>query len=184
MTYSPSSNRAPERIIGIDPGLDRTGWAVLEKAPCADPVLHASGLIHTAAGLPLPLRLERLYNELKAVITEHKPAGAAIEEMFFTKRSASASASVQARGVILLAAQTCGLDITGYDPSTVKKNVSGSGRAEKPQMQRMVRLALKLDKELSPDDVSDAAALALCHLRMSAFSKLVRQGLEKAAIKS
>ena len=182
MKSSPSSKK-PNRVIGIDPGLDRTGWAVLEKAPCAEPVLAASGLIHTASGLPLPERLEQLFNELKSAITRHCPEEAAIEEMFFTKRSPSASASVQARGVILLAAQVCGLEIRGYDPRTVKKNVSCSGAAGKAQMQKMVRFALKLDRELKPDDVSDAAALALCHLRMSAFGKLVRQGLEKTALR-
>ncbi|HOX22625.1 MAG TPA: crossover junction endodeoxyribonuclease RuvC [Elusimicrobiales bacterium] len=153
---------------------------MLEKGRCAEPALKASGLIHTPAGLPLPQRLEQIFKELSAVIKEHAPSGAAIEEMFFTKRSTSAAASVQARGVILLAAQTCGLEICGYDPRTVKKNVAGSGSAEKPQMQRMVRLALRLEKELTPDDVSDAAALALCHLRMNAFNRLVEHNLDKA----
>ncbi|NLO91716.1 MAG: crossover junction endodeoxyribonuclease RuvC [Elusimicrobia bacterium] len=176
--------KKPDRVIGIDPGLDRTGWAVLEKHACADPVLASCGLIHTASGLPLPRRLELLFNELTAVIKEHAPESAAIEEMFFMKRSASASASVQARGVILLAAQTCGIEVCGYDPRTVKKNVSGSGAAEKPQMQRMVRLALRLEKELQPDDVSDAAALALCHLRMNAFKNLVQKGLAGTALRA
>lgn len=152
------------KILGIDPGLDRTGWAVLNTGP-AGLILEACGLIHTAPEDALPKRLDIIYNEVKKVASTFAPQAAAMEEMFFMKRAAAVSYTIQTRGVIMLALHQCGLHITSYQPSRVKMTICGSGTADKKQMQRMVQLTLKLKEQLRPDDVADAAAIAICHIK-------------------
>ena len=137
--------------MGIDPGLDRTGWAVVQDNGAAGPALVACGLIHTAANTPLPQRLCEIYEEVKKVAQEFKPDQAAMEEMFFLKRALTMSHTIQTRGVIMLALH----------------------QAE--QMQRMVQLTLKLQKQLSPDDVADAAAIALCHIKCAPLMAQIAQ---------
>lgn len=151
-------------VLGIDPGMHETGWAVLDGAPTS-PRLVASGVIRTAAGVPLPQRLKAIHAALGAVLAEHKPESCAIEEMFFTHRARTISATLQARGVALLAVAQCGSAVVEYNPKTVKLSLTGSGRAEKAQMQTVVSKALGLADKLRPNDVADAAAIALCHLR-------------------
>lgn len=157
------------KILGIDPGLDRTGWAVLESVPPASPRLVASGLIHTDKGLHLPRRLALIFDELTAVITGHSPDEVAIEEVFFSKRADTQANTTHARGVILLACEKLSRTPVGYNPKVIKKTVSGNGRAEKPQMQRMVQMLLALDAPPTPDDVADAMAAAICHARIGPF---------------
>jgi len=159
------------RTLGIDPGLDRTGWAVLEKNGPAAPVLAASGLIHTPKNTPLEKRLVSIYDALCSVIAEHKPGEAAIEEVFFSKRADTQANTTHARGVILLACEKNALPISAYNPKTIKKTISGSGTAEKKQMQRVVQITLNLAAIPEPDDVADAMAAALCHLRLAPFAK-------------
>ena len=170
------------KILGIDPGLDRTGWAVLEKNGAAPPGLLVSGLIHTPKNTPLEKRLVSIFDELSAVIKAHGPDEAAIEEVFFSKRADTQANTTHARGVILLACEKGGLPISAYNPKTIKKTVSGSGSAEKKQMQRVVQLTLKLDAIPEPDDVADAMAAALCHLRLAPFARAVALAKTKAGI--
>jgi crossover junction endodeoxyribonuclease RuvC len=155
------------RVLGIDPGLDRTGWAVLTNGGPAGFVLEAAGLIHTAAGDALPKRLDTIYREILKITAEFRPQEAAMEEMFFMKRAMTVSYTIQTRGVILLALHQQGLAVSSYQPKRVKLSVCGSGAADKKQMQRMVQLTLKLQDPLCPDDVADAAAIAVCHLKTS-----------------
>jgi crossover junction endodeoxyribonuclease RuvC len=164
------------RILGIDPGLDRTGWAVLEKDGAAPPRLLASGLIHTPAAHRLEKRLSAIYAELSAVLKARAPAEAAIEEVFFSKRADTQANTTHARGVILLACDQAGVPISAYNPKTIKKTISGSGSAEKRQMQR----TLNLPAPLEPDDVADAAAAGLCHLRLAPFAKALAAAKERA----
>jgi crossover junction endodeoxyribonuclease RuvC len=152
------------KILGIDPGMHETGWAVLDGAP-ASPRLVASGVIRTAPGIPLPLRLKAIHAELGAVLAEHRPESCAMEEMFFTTIAHTIRATLQARGVALLAVAQSGSSVVEYNPKTVKLSLTGSGRAEKAQMQTVVQKALGLADKLRPNDVADAAAIALCHLR-------------------
>lgn len=152
------------RVLGIDPGLDRTGWAVVENGTVGL-FLRAAGLIHTDANLSLPKRLEQIYKEVSSVIKEQQPDDAALEAMFFLKRASTMSATIQTRGVILLAMSQGGLNISSYPAKRVKLTLTGSGSADKKQMQRMVQLTLKLKEVLKPDDVADAAAIAICHLK-------------------
>lgn len=152
------------RILGVDPGMHETGWAVLDGA-AASPRLVASGVIRTQPGVPLPERLKAIHAELAAVLREHAPEACAIEEMFFTTVATTVRATLQARGVALLAVAQSGKSVHEYNPKTVKLALTGSGRAEKAQMQTVVQKALGLADKLRPNDVADAAAIALCHLR-------------------
>lgn len=152
------------RVLGVDPGLHETGWAVIDGAS-ASPRLVASGVIRTLPGVLLPLRLKAIHAELEAVIKEHAPDACAIEEMFFTTIAVTVRATLQARGVALLAFAQAGHAVHEYNPKTVKLALTGSGRAEKAQMQTVVMKALGLAERLRPNDVADAAAIALCHMR-------------------
>jgi crossover junction endodeoxyribonuclease RuvC len=152
------------RVLGVDPGLHETGWAVIDGAS-ASPRLVASGVIRTLPGTMLPLRLKAIHAELEAVISEHAPDACAMEEMFFTTIAVTVRATLQARGVALLALAQAGHPVHEYNPKTVKLALTGSGRAEKAQMQTVVMKALGLAERLRPNDVADAAAIALCHMR-------------------
>jgi len=152
------------RVLGVDPGLHETGWAVLDGAS-ASPRLVASGVIRTAPNTMLPLRLKAIHAELESVIKEHAPDSCAMEEMFFTTIAVTVRATLQARGVALLALAQAGHPVHEYNPKTVKLALTGSGRAEKAQMQAVVQKALGLADKLRPNDVADAAAIALCHMR-------------------
>jgi crossover junction endodeoxyribonuclease RuvC len=155
------------KVLGIDPGLSETGWAVLN----AEGRLAASGLIKTEAGLPLPQRLRALHQELSEIIGRHAPDEIAVEEMFFMKAAVAVRATLQARGVILLAAAQAGKTVSPYNPRTVKLALTGNGDAPKAQMQKMLQRALNLPDILRPDDVADAAAIAVCHVRSTRFKK-------------
>jgi len=144
--------------------MHETGWAVLDGAS-ASPRLVASGVIRTAPGVPLPQRLKAIHAELSAVLAAHAPEACAMEEMFFTTIATTVRATLQARGVALLAVAQAGRAVHEYNPKTVKLALTGSGRAEKAQMQSVVQKALGLADKLRPNDVADAAAIALCHLR-------------------
>lgn len=162
------------RIMGIDPGVSETGWAVVEGGRgSGSGRLLASGLVRTFPRDPLPTRLLQIHEALREVLREHKPDGAAVEEMFFMKAAHTIRATLQARGVVLLAAAQAGVPVREYNPREVKSALTGSGAAAKPQMQRMVQAALSLPKPLSPDDVADAAAIALCHMRSSRLKNFV-----------
>ncbi len=153
------------RVLGIDPGMHETGWAVVDGSAPGAPRLLASGVIRTLPGVPLPERLKAIHAELHAVIVEHGPEGCAVEEMFFVKEAATVRATLQARGVALLAIAQNGHAVHEYNPKTVKSALTGSGSAQKAQIQMMVQKALKLDAPLRPNDVADAAAIAICHIR-------------------
>ncbi len=152
------------RVLGVDPGMHETGWAVLDGAS-ASPRLVASGCIRTPPDVPLPLRLKAIHAELAAVVTEHAPQECAMEEMFFTTVATSVRSTLQARGVAVLALAQAGHAVHEYNPKTVKLTLTGSGAAEKAQMQAVVQKALGLADRLRPNDVADAAAIALCHMR-------------------
>lgn len=158
-----------DSVIGVDPGLSETGWAVLEKGPR----LIASGCIKTSPKTPFPKRLMEIHAGLAEIIAEHRPGSAAIEEMFFVKVAHTIRATLQARGVAMLALAQGRLDPREYNPKQIKIALTGSGAAQKPQMQKMVQAALKLRAPLRPDDVADAAAIALCHLRQGRMKKFV-----------
>ena len=161
------------RVLGIDPGLDRTGWAVVENGPTGA-FLVSAGLIHTDKDLPFQIRLKQTYEEIQKVIQEFKPEVAALEAMFFLKRAMTMSHTIQTRGVIVLAMAQNNLEVFEYPAKRVKLTITGSGAADKKQMQRMVQLTLKLKEVLNPDDVADAAAIAICHLKSAPLQAQIK----------
>lgn len=158
-------------VLGVDPGVSETGWAICDGSAGA-PSLLASGLIKTVPGPALPARLLHISNELAKIIADHRPTAMAVEEMFFIKVAHTIRNTLQARGVVLLAAAKSGVEVCEYNPRTVKLTLTGSGTAEKAQMQAVTQRAFGLAQPLRPDDVADAAAIALCHLRSRRFKKL------------
>ena len=155
-------------ILGIDPGIATTGWGVVEKVEGKrvngkDFVMLDYGCVLTEPNLSLSERLELLYSGIQNVLREHKPAAVAVEELFFTNNAKTVMAVGQARGVILLAAQHFKVPFFEYTPPEVKSALTGYGRADKSQMQRMIQLILALTEMPKPDDAADALAIAYCH---------------------
>ena len=161
---TPAPVRGISKVLGVDPGISETGWAVLESAGAAVRLVDA-GCLKTSPRTPLPERLRLIFRGLKDVIARHAPDEAAVEEMFFLQIAHTVRATLQARGVVLLALAESGLEFREYNPRQVKSALTGSGTAAKAQMQKMTQAALGLAEPLRPDDTADAAAIALCHLR-------------------
>lgn len=151
------------RIIGFDPGLARFGWAVVEPGRTVD-ALVAAGCITTSGRQPDDRRLLSLHHELSALLQRYRPAAVAMEKLFFTKNVSSGLAVGQARGVALLTAAAHRLPIVEFTPTAVKHTVTGDGRADKQQIQRMVKLLLRPSIAPANDDTTDAMAIALCGL--------------------
>ncbi len=162
----------PQVILGIDPGVSETGWAVLCGDGAQDMRLTASGLIKTTPRQELGERLFHIHREIVRLIERHRPQAVAVEEMFFLMAAHTIRATLQARGVVLLAAAQAGCPVSEHNPRAVKAALTGSGSADKAQMQRVVSKALGLRDLLRPDDVADAAAIALCHWRRGRFKRL------------
>ncbi|MCS7274476.1 MAG: crossover junction endodeoxyribonuclease RuvC [Candidatus Bipolaricaulota bacterium] len=148
------------RVLGIDPGLATTGYALLEGARA--PSVIEVGVIRTSAEEPLSERLHTLYSDVRRLIEEYRPDVLAIEELFFSQNRTTAMVVAQARGVVLLAAH--GLTVASYTPLQVKLRIAGYGHAKKPQIQKMIQRWLKLKELPKPDDAADALAVALCYL--------------------
>lgn len=159
------------RVIGIDPGTAITGWGVVEGEG-DDLVLIAHGAITTAAGTPLPQRLQTIYRDLSAIVQQWQPTTSAIEELFFSKNAKTALAVGHGRGAAMLALANADLPISEYKPLEVKQAITGHGGADKLQMQHMVKLLLKLDDIPRPDDAADALAVAICHLHSARLRML------------
>lgn len=150
------------RTLGIDPGTAIMGWGVVDETGGSISLVDF-GALTTPAGMPQPERLLILYDGITALIRQHAPNEAAIEELFFGKNVNTALTVGQARGVALLALTQAGLSIGEYKPLIVKQALTGYGSADKKQMQEMVRITLGLAKIPRPDDAADALAIAICH---------------------
>jgi crossover junction endodeoxyribonuclease RuvC len=160
-------------LIGLDPGLGTTGWGVI--AAEGNRLSHiANGQIRTEPAMQLPRRLALLYDALATVIRAEKPQSAAVEEVLGNSNAQSTLKLGQARGVVLLAATTAGVDIGEYHPSIVKKAVVGTGGAEKRQVQAMVERLLPGVKLAGPD-AADALAVAITHAHHVASSRALRE---------
>ena len=149
-------------ILGIDPGLATIGFGLVIKNGDKYRALEY-GAITTKPKQMIETRLGEIYDAMTELLQRHKPDCMAIEELFFNNNTTTAIDVAMARGVILLAAQKCGVDIYEYTPLEVKSSVVGYGRAEKQQVQYMVRVLLGLKETPKPDDTADALALAICH---------------------
>ncbi len=148
------------RIIGIDPGTGILGFGVID-AKGANTKLVTAGVIRTPAHTPLPERLEEIYNGLTEIIEETKPDVMAIEKLFFAQNITTAMSVSHARGVAMLTGQQAKLRIEEYTPLQIKQTMTGYGRADKKQIQEMVRQQLKLKEVPKPDDCADALAAAI-----------------------
>ena len=151
------------RVLGIDPGTATTGYGVVESAGSS---LHAIefGVVRTESVAPFAERLVDIYRELSEVIRRTKPDAVSIEKLFFNTNVTSAISVGQARGVAALAAAHAGLEVSEFGPLEVKEAVVGYGRADKSQVQEMVRVLLGLDDLPRPDDAADGLAIAICRL--------------------
>lgn len=157
----------PHCVLGVDPGLNRTGYAILERST-RRPILREGGVIRSTASLSLAERIFELGRELRAVIAEFKPQVLAIEQVFATSKfPKTAILMAHARGALLYAAVDAGIPVVHYTPTQVKRLLTGSGHASKEQIQHAIRQELMLDKVLEPNDVADAFAVALCHYHSS-----------------
>lgn len=152
------------RILGIDPGIATIGFGLVE-ADRMKVHMVTYGVITTPAGLPLSKRLYQISNDMESLIDQLKPEVISIEELFFNNNITTGIAVAHGRGVILLAAEKCGVPLYEYTPSQVKMAVVGYGKAEKRQVMDMTRRLLNLKAVPRPDDAADALALALCHAR-------------------
>ncbi len=166
------------RILGIDPGTATTGWAIVEERKGEIKTI-AYGHIATLPQKSTAERLKEIASDLKKIIQKYQPQEASVEDLFYFKNAKTVIKVSQSRGAILLTLEDLGISIAEYTPLQVKQAISGYGRAEKKQVQLMVKNILKLSQVPQPDDTADALAIALCHWQ----SRKMRE-LEKEKINS
>lgn len=150
------------RILGIDPGTGILGFGVIDVQK-GKPLLVDAGVIRTPVKEDDAVRLLTIYEELTDIIAQAKPQVMSVEKLFFARNVTTAMTVSQARGVVLLAAMQAGLEIHEYTPMQIKQAVTGYGKADKKQMQEMVRVLLNLKAIPKPDDAADALAAAITH---------------------
>lgn len=150
------------RILGIDPGYAIMGYGILDMKGNHFEVVAYDSLL-TDAGMPMDQRLKSLYEGLIEIIEKYKPDECGIEELFFNNNQKTAIMVGQARGVAILACANKGIKISEYTPLQIKQSLVGYGRADKKQVQNMVKAILNLDQVPKPDDTADALAAAICH---------------------
>jgi crossover junction endodeoxyribonuclease RuvC len=150
------------RIIGIDPGTGILGFGVIDAESGRTTMVDA-GVIRTRKHQPTPERLKEIYDNLCDLIAQNKPKIMVIEKLFFAQNITTAMSVSEARGVAILAGMKAGLEIIEYTPLQIKQALTGYGRADKKQMQEMVRILLGLKEAPKPDDCADALAAALMH---------------------
>ena len=149
-------------ILGIDPGYAILGYGIIEKTGNRFRPINY-GAVTTPKDMPMDRRLERLYDDLRDIIEEYRPEVASIEQLYFNNNAKTAINVGQARGVAMLACIKGGLEIAEYTPLQIKQALVGYGRAEKKQVQFMVKTMLNLPEVPKPDDTADALAAAICH---------------------
>lgn len=164
------------RILGIDPGIAIVGFGFIDKkGNRLVPVQYGS--IQTEAHTEPSLRLQQVYDALLQLIDKYKPDAMAVEKLYFNRNVTTALTVGQARGVILLAGQQKQLQIGEYTPLQVKQAIVGYGKAEKQQVQEMVRMFLGLSETPKPDDVADALAVAICHAHSETWTEKIKERL-------
>lgn len=160
------------RVLGIDPGIGRTGWAIIEELSGSKFKTQDYGCLETSPKKETEERLVEIYSHILSLIKKYSPDALAIEELFFNNNAKTAFVVGQARGVTLLAGAQNKLSIGVYTPLQVKIAVSGYGKAEKAQVGKMVKTILGLDSVPKPDDTADAMAVGLAHLFSRKINKL------------
>lgn len=150
------------RVLGIDPGTGILGFGVIDCQKGKN-ILVDAGVIRTPVKEDDAVRLQTIYEELCDIIAETKPAEMAVEKLYFAQNVTTAMTVAQARGVAILAGKLAGLEIAEYTPLQIKQAITGYGKADKKQMQEMVRVQLGLKETPKPDDCADALAAAITH---------------------
>lgn len=158
------------RILGIDPGTGILGFGVIDVDLKGRINLVDGGVIRTPAKQADSIRLLTIYEELSEIIETHKPETMSVEKLFFAKNVTTAMTVSQARGVVLLCGEQNGLALAEYTPLQIKQAVTGYGKADKQQVQEMVRVILRLQEIPKPDDCADALAAAICHSMTARFA--------------
>jgi crossover junction endodeoxyribonuclease RuvC len=149
-------------VLGFDPGIAILGYGLIKQDGCHLKALDY-GVITTPACSDMPGRLAKLFTDVTFLIDKYKPDSVAIEEIFFSKNTKTAISISHARGVVMLAPSIAGIPVYEYTPLQVKQAITGYGRAQKQQMQQMIKLLLSLKEIPKPDDAADALAVAVCH---------------------
>jgi crossover junction endodeoxyribonuclease RuvC len=164
---------SPIRILGVDPGLRRTGWGVITISG-NNLAFVAAGTVRAALDGQLAMRLAQLHDGLEEVVRAHRPDEAAVEQTFVNRDAAATLKLGQARGIALLVPARAGLSVAEYAPNAVKKTIVGAGHAEKAQIRAMVKVLLPLAR-FDSDDEADALAIAICHAhhRQAAVRRVV-----------
>ena len=158
------------KILGIDPGFAIVGYSVIEYVGNKFKLI-TSGAIETKAHESFPLRLEKIYTDLNEIIQMYKPDVMSIEELFFNTNVKTAINVAQARGVLLVGARINKVPIYEYTPLQIKQAVVGYGRADKMQVQRMVKMILKAENLPKLDDITDSMAIGICHAHSAKFAE-------------
>jgi len=163
-------------ILGIDPGTAIMGYGLIEKKGNKLTALNYA-CWRTAAPAPLAERLLHLYNCLEELLSHNRPDEVAVEELYFNQNTTTAMAIGQARGIVLLAAAQKGIPVCEYTPLQVKQAVAGYGKADKKQVQQMVKMLLGLQEIPKPDDTADALAVAICHAHSNPLLRKMEESL-------
>ncbi len=159
------------RVMGIDCGSSYTGYGVVDQAGMHDLNCCVAGAIRLKSGDAMASKLQKIFTDLTAIMTEHQPEIVAIEEVFYASNVKSALKLGQVRGVAMLAAASLGLPVAEYSPLSIKSAVVGYGRADKNQVQQMVMRLLRLAEPPQPADTADALAIAICHIHTASTLK-------------
>ncbi len=166
------------KIFGIDPGSERTGYGCIEVIGSRH-YLVVCGSISAPARSTFPDKLKHIHGGLAALLARHRPDCVAVENIFYARNVRSALKLGHARGIALLAASEAGLPVAEYAPAEIKRAVVGYGRAEKDQVQQMIKLLLGLDAAPAPHDAADALAVAICHVHTATGIIAERAAAEK-----
>ena len=161
------------RVMGIDPGSNCTGFGIVEEIKGDLHAVHWSSVRSTSKHT-FPDRLKRIYDELVLAIEKFQPDVVVVEDLFYATNVKTVIKLAQTRGVILLAAINCGIELAEYSPLEIKQSVVGYGRADKNQVRDMVTVLLKLKEKPEPFDASDALAVAICHIHNSGLQQKIK----------
>lgn len=172
-----TSGSSSTTVLGIDPGLTRCGYAVLQVQGNTDVSLTSLGVLRTKPEDELPARLAEIAQEVEALLDQYQPTAVAVEHIFFQSNVRTAMSVGQVSGLVLSAAARRGIEVVQYSPNQVKLAITGWGGADKAQVQKMVKQRLKLNTIPKPADAADAAAIALCHIASSPLAMKVAQAV-------
>ncbi len=166
-------------ILGIDPGTATTGYGVIVDDEAGNLVAIAYGCVKTESGGKPEIRLLEIYRRLTEIVQKYRPGTMSVEQIFFNRNVTNALSVGQARGIALLVAAEAGIPVFEFTPLQVKQTVAGYGRADKQQIQQMVRTLLGLEENPKPDDVADALAVAICCAHARTHKRLLAKEDER-----